>query len=133
MGPNLPVKGPSLSLSQRSQALLRQVRGTTRVDPRERSKIYNGASVAFSRAVEMVVTPLIFGFLGYRLDLWVGTTPAFTVVLSVFCLGYITWKTCVGYSADMVRQEAELRGRRSGPSAARSAPSVSAPPLIAHE
>lgn len=103
------------------------------MDPRERSKIYNGASVAFSRAVEMVVTPLIFGFLGHRLDLWVGTTPAFTVVLSAFSLGYLTWKTCVGYSADMVRQEGELLARRSGPSPARSSPSVPAPSLITHE
>jgi F0F1-type ATP synthase assembly protein I len=85
------------------------------VDPRERSKIYNGASNGFSRAVEMVVTPLIFGFLGHRVDAWVGTTPLFTVVLAVFCLGYITWKTCAGYQADMERHEAELRASRSRP------------------
>lgn len=92
------------------------------MDPRERNEIYNGANGAFSRAVEMVVTPLIFGFLGYRLDLWLGTTPALTVVLSVFCLGYITWKTCIGYSADMVRHEAELRASRSHRPTSRMAP-----------
>ena len=103
------------------------------VDLQERNSIYNGASGAFSRAVEMVVTPLIFGFLGYRLDLWIGTTPAFTLVLSVFCLGYITWKTCVSYSAEMVRLEAELRATRTRrPASSRSGP-ASAPALMVHE
>lgn len=95
------------------------------MDPRERSKIYNGASNGFSRAVEMVVTPLIFGFLGHRVDVWVGTTPLFTVLLAVFALGYLTWKTCAGYQADMDRHEAELRTSRS-----RARP-VS--PKVAHE
>lgn len=103
------------------------------MDLRERNKIYNGASVSFSRAVEMVVTPLIFGFLGYRLDLWVGTMPLFTVVFSVFCLGYITWKTCVGYSADMVRHEAELRANRSHRPASRRPELASTPTLRTHE
>jgi len=103
------------------------------VDLQERNKIYNGASGAFSRAVEMVVTPLIFGFLGYRLDLWIGTTPAFTLVLSVFCLGYITWKTCVGYSADMARHEAELQANRSRRPASSRSGTISASALTAHE
>lgn len=83
------------------------------MDPRERSKIYNGANDGFSRAVEMVVTPLVFGFLGSRLDAWAGTGALFTVLLAVLCLGYLVWKTCVTYQADMERHEAELRTRRS--------------------
>ena len=103
------------------------------MDLQERNQIYNGASGAFSRAVEMVATPLIFGFLGYRLDLWIGTTPVFTLLFSVFCLGYIAWKTCVGYSAEMVRHEAELRAKRSRrPASSRSGP-ASGPALMAHE
>ena len=97
------------------------------MDPRERSKIYNQASDGFSRAVEMVATPLIFGFLGHRLDAWVGTNPLFTVVLALSCLGYITWKTCAVYQADMERHEAELRANRSN--RRRSAGSGSTPPV----
>lgn len=102
--------------------------GYDKVDPRERSSIYNGASDAFSRAVEMVATPLIFGFLGYRLDAWLGTTPVFTVVLSVVCLSYLTWKMCVRYQAEMARHETELRANRSRRPAPGSNPGVP-PPL----
>jgi F0F1-type ATP synthase assembly protein I len=93
------------------------------VDPRERRETYNGASDALSRAVEITVTPMIFGFLGYRLDLWVGSAPAFTVVLSTFCLGYLSWKLCVGYAAEMQAHEAQLfgSGGRNGPGRHRAA------------
>lgn len=84
------------------------------MDPRERSRIYNGASDAFSRAIELVATPLIFGFLGYRLDRWLGTGSVFTVVLASFCLGYIVWKICAVYRADMERLEAEMKTKRPG-------------------
>lgn len=82
------------------------------MDPRERRETYNGASDALSRAVEITVTPMIFGFLGYRLDLWLGSSPAFTVALSTFCLAYLSWKMCVDYSAQMQAHEARLLGAR---------------------
>jgi len=103
------------------------------VDPRERNKIYNGASDGFSRAVEMVATPLIFGFLGHRLDAWVGTTPLFTVLFAVFCLGYVVWRTCAGYQADMVRHEAEFRANRSQRRRSSGSRSGSSSPVVAHE
>ncbi len=84
--------------------------GGEHVNPGERREIYNGASDALARAVEITVTPMIFGFLGYRLDLWLGSAPAFTVVLSTFCLGYLSWKLCVAYSAEMQAHEARLLG-----------------------
>ncbi len=88
------------------------------MDPRERCEIYNGAGDAWSRAVELTATPLIFGFLGYRLDLWIGTLPVFTVVFSAFCLGYSVWKVWAGYEAAMQVHEAQLlagRGRGTTP------------------
>jgi hypothetical protein len=81
------------------------------LDPRERRETYNGASDALSRAVELTATPMIFGFLGFRLDLWVGSGPAFTVGLPTFCLAYLSWKLCVAYSAQMQAHEARLLGR----------------------
>lgn len=79
------------------------------MDP-ERRETYNGANDAMARAMEIAVTPIIFGFLGYRLDLWLGTRPAFTVVLATFCLGYLSWKMYVAYSAEMQAHEARLLG-----------------------
>ena len=79
------------------------------MDP-ERRETYNGANDAMARAMEIAVTPIIFGFLGYRLDLWLGTRPAFTVVLSTFCLAYLFWKMYVAYSVEMQAHEARLLG-----------------------
>lgn len=87
-----------------------------KMDPREQSKIYNGASDAWSRAVELTVTPLIFGFVGYRLDLWAGTLPIFTIVLSAFCFGYVVWKAWSDYEATMQVLEAQLLASRRRPS-----------------
>ncbi|MBW3548737.1 MAG: AtpZ/AtpI family protein [Actinobacteria bacterium] len=77
---------------------------------RERQETYNGANDAMARAMEMAVTPIIFGFLGYRLDLWLGSAPAFTVGLATFCLGYLSWKMYVAYSVEMQAHEARLLG-----------------------
>lgn len=77
---------------------------------RERRETCNGANDALARAMEIAVTPIIFGFVGFRLDLWLGTRPAFTVVLSTFCLGYLFWKMYVAYSAEMQAHEARLLG-----------------------
>lgn len=91
------------------------------MDPRERRETYNGASDALSRAVELTVTPIIFGLLGHRLDLWLGWAPAFTVVLSTFSLGYLSWKLCVAYSAQMQAHEARLLGARKAAGRQRAA------------
>lgn len=82
------------------------------MDPRERSKIYNGASDAWTRAVELTVTPLVFGYLGFRLDRWAGTGALFTIVFAAFCLGYEVWKMWSGYESAMQVHEAELLARR---------------------
>ncbi len=79
------------------------------MDP-ERRQTYNGANDAMARAMEFAVTPIIFGFLGHRLDLWLGSGPAFTVALATFCLGYLSWKMYVTYSAEMQAHEARLLG-----------------------
>ncbi len=82
------------------------------MDPRERRETYNGASDAWSQAVELTVTPLIFGFLGHRLDLWAHTSPIFTLVLGLFCLGYVVWKAFMTYEARMEEHQARLVGPR---------------------
>jgi F0F1-type ATP synthase assembly protein I len=66
-----------------------------------------------SRAFELVITPMVFGFLGYLLDGRLGTRPLFTLVLFLAALGYLAWKMFKGYDAAMKIQESKLPGRRS--------------------
>ena len=71
-------------------------------------------------AFEMIVTPSIFGFLGYVLDRRVGTLPLFMLVFSLFTLGYMVWKTWARYERQMQREEASLRERRAERTSARA-------------
>ena len=40
-----------------------------------KNKIFFGTDDAFSRSVEIVVTPAIFAGLGWLFDRWLGTSP----------------------------------------------------------
>jgi hypothetical protein len=69
-----------------------------------------------ARAIEIVVTPLIFGGIGFLLDGWLDTRPAFTIGLGVFGVVGIFAKLWLGYDHEMRRHEAELgsgAGRRA--------------------
>jgi len=77
----------------------------------ERRELNNGFGEALSRAFELVVTPAIFGVAGYFLDRALGVVPLFTLVFSLFVLGYEFWKFWRLYEADMVRHEQSLPGR----------------------
>jgi F0F1-type ATP synthase assembly protein I len=82
------------------------------VDLRERRELNNGVGNALSRAVELTVTPLIFGFFGYLLDGRLGTRPVFMFVFFLFVLGYTLWKQFVLYSTAMDKEQQKLFGGR---------------------
>jgi F0F1-type ATP synthase assembly protein I len=82
------------------------------VELRDRQDLNNGFGNALSRAVELAVTPMIFGFLGYLLDGKLGTRPLFMLVTFLFVLGYTLWKQYVAYSADMDREQRRVLGDR---------------------
>lgn len=65
----------------------------------------------FSAAFEMIVTPVIFGLLGFFIDSRVGTYPVFTLVLGFVVLVYEVWRVWSRYSDNM---DAELEARRAG-------------------
>jgi hypothetical protein len=67
-----------------------------------------------SKGVELVLTAVIFGFLGSLLDRWLGTAPLFLFALGGFALGYQVWKMVVGYNADMAAEEERLLPKRPG-------------------
>ena len=82
----------------------------------ERRDLNNGFGNALSKAVELVVTPLIFAFLGHLLDLWLGTSPVFALFLGLFTLGSVSWRMFSGYSEKMQAEEDRvLRRNRERP------------------
>lgn len=85
------------------------------MDLRERRDLNNGLDTGMSRAMELVLTPLLFAGAGILLDRWLDTSPIFAVVLGVLALigvSYMTW----------FRYEMEMREHdRSGPWATRAA------------
>lgn len=87
--------------------------GTTTVfDLTARQKLNRGYSDGLSRALEIVVTPLLLGFIGRLIDSWLGTSPAFTLALGIFGVAGIGTKLWLGYDREMRKHEADLPGAR---------------------
>ena len=85
-------------------------------------ELNRGAGNAMSMAFELAVTPALFAFIGWRLDVWLGTTPLLLLVLFVFTIGYEIWKLLTRYDAMMREHEARMPGsaRRRNPGGPRS-------------
>lgn len=84
------------------------------MDLRDRQHLYNGFGNGLAKAVELVVTPLVFGLIGHFVDRWLGTNPAFTILLVIFALAGLCARMYYGYDTEMKAHEA------SGPWAARA-------------
>jgi F0F1-type ATP synthase assembly protein I len=80
------------------------------VKDRQTRELHDGAGDAFAAAFEMIVTPAIFGLLGWFIDSRLGLFPVFTLVFVALVLGYEVWRLYVSYSADM---DAALETRRA--------------------
>jgi hypothetical protein len=70
-------------------------------------KINKGFSDGFTRAVEIVVTPVLLGFVGAAVDGWLGSRPAFTLGLAIFGVCGIVTKLWLGYDREMKAEEAQ--------------------------
>ncbi|HEX2384119.1 MAG TPA: AtpZ/AtpI family protein [Acidimicrobiales bacterium] len=77
----------------------------------ERRELNSGFGESLTRAFELVVTPVIFGFFGWLLDGWLGTRPLFMFLLFALVMGYEFWKLYVAYGVEMKRHEDQLPGR----------------------
>ena len=73
-------------------------------------ELNKGFGDALAVAVELAVTPAIFAFLGWRLDEWLGTTPAFLVGLFLFTFCYVAWREYTRYQLRMDRHQQQLLG-----------------------
>ena len=82
------------------------------MDLASKRELNNGFGESLARAFEMVVTPGIFGFLGYLLDQRVGTAPLFTLVFALGVFGYLVWKFWGNYERRMQAHEEKLGFRR---------------------
>ncbi|HKH04963.1 MAG TPA: AtpZ/AtpI family protein [Acidimicrobiales bacterium] len=73
-----------------------------------RRQINRGYDDGLARAIELVVTPLIFGGIGFLVDGRLGTRPAFTIGLGIFGVVGIFAKLWLGYDREMRAHEATL-------------------------
>lgn len=73
-------------------------------------KLNKGFSDGFTRAVEIVVSPVLLGFVGSLVDGRLGTRPGFTLGLAIFGVCGIFAKLWLGYDRDMKAEEAKLPG-----------------------
>jgi F0F1-type ATP synthase assembly protein I len=69
-----------------------------------------GAGEALSVAVELAVTPAIFAWAGWRLDIWLGTGPVFLIGLFLFTFGYCVWKQVRAYELRMRAEQDAVPG-----------------------
>lgn len=65
-----------------------------------------GFGDGMSRAFELVATPLVFGGVGYLIDLVAGTAPVFVVALGLFGVIGTFLRMWFGYDAEMRSIEA---------------------------
>ena len=60
--------------------------------------------------LELVLTPVLFGFIGWRLDRIFGSGPVLLVLFFVLVLAYEVYKLTWRYGADMDEEQRKLLG-----------------------
>ncbi len=86
---------------------------------RLRSQDLRGLDDGFTRAIELVVTPVVFALIGLGVDAVLGTRPLFAISLAVFSIVGQSAVMWYRYDARMREHERELLDRRRGPAATR--------------
>jgi F0F1-type ATP synthase assembly protein I len=75
-----------------------------------RQKLNRGYNDGLARALEIVLTPLVFGLLGRLVDGWLGTQPWFMVGLGTFAVAGLFARMWVAYDREMRDHEKRLPG-----------------------
>ena len=70
-------------------------------DLKGRQELYNGFGDTFTRGMEMVLTPLFLGGVGYGLDRLLGLVPVLTIVLAMVGVVGVGVKEYYTYKAAM--------------------------------
>jgi hypothetical protein len=71
-------------------------------------QLNRGYSDGLSRALEIVLMPLIFGFIGHLVDGWLGTGPGFMIGRGAFAGTGLFVRFWLGYDREMRAHEAKL-------------------------
>jgi hypothetical protein len=74
---------------------------------KERQELYNGFGDTFTRGIEIVLVPVIFGAFGYLLDWVFGIVPVLTIVIGLIGVVGVAVQQYYRYSAQMEVHEAE--------------------------
>lgn len=82
---------------------------------RLRSQDLQGLDDGFTRAIELVLTPVVFALIGLGIDALLGTIPLFCIVLALFAIVGESAMMWYRYDARMREHERELQERRRGP------------------
>lgn len=56
---------------------------------------------ALAAAFELVATPALFAFFGWRIDSWLGTSPVFILILTIFTASYSIYRLLAQYNREM--------------------------------
>jgi F0F1-type ATP synthase assembly protein I len=75
-------------------------------DLKARQDLYNGFGDTFTRGMEMVLTPLFLGGIGYVIDRLIGIVPVLTIVLSLVGVVGVAVKEYYTYKAAMEAHDA---------------------------
>jgi hypothetical protein len=80
-----------------------------------RRQLNRGYNDGLTRAVEIVGTPLLLGYVGFLIDGWLGIRPALTLVLGIVGVSGIFVKLWLGYDREMRELEAKAAWARPEP------------------
>ena len=75
------------------------------VELRDRQALYNGFGNGLGQAVEMVLTPVLFGLFGAWLDHLFGTGPVLMLVFGLFGVLGMAARTYYWYQAKIAAEE----------------------------
>ena len=78
----------------------------------DKGDLYRTMGDGFTRAVELALTPVIFGALGYGLDRWLGTKPVFLTIFFLLAIIGMLLRTWYGYAYRMEALEQDLPWNR---------------------
>lgn len=95
---------PSLRIA--SQAVLRPgppapIHGFRVFDLRTRQDLNRGFNDALGRGIDLALTPVVFGAIGWLIDRVAGTSPLFTFIVAAIGVLGVAVKMKLGYDRDM--------------------------------
>ena len=80
------------------------------MDQRDRQELWNGFGDTMARALEFVLTPLLFGLAGFGVDRLLGTSPVFMIVLGALAVVGLALRSYYVYAEQMRQHEERLPG-----------------------